>query len=284
MKPIWSILSVQLLGFTGSAPAQTPLYFNDFASPESLQDFTIIGESFANYSPPPLHTVSVDNGQVRITSDVFWPNSYPNPPVLSGLAQLMKGYADLGPGFTSIFSQNAGIISWAFNVANQNGSANNEFQFILGSTHQDPTGSIAPKGYLFWGGGGVGNRMVLARFDAGTGGHQSEIIDIEEGLGPMPQMGSFRITFDPLTSEWKLFGVMDSSFENPMVVSTLLGSGVDASYANIPLPYFGFGGRDSGVDIFDNVSIVIPEPSAASLVLAAGALGLMRVSRSWRSS
>jgi hypothetical protein len=286
MKPILTILSIQLLGFIGSAPAQTTLYFNDFSSPESLQDFTIIGESWVNYTPPPLHTVAVENGQVKITSDELWPNGYPNPPVLIGRALLMKSYSDLGSGFTSIFSENTGIISWAFNVANQDGAGNNEFQFILGSTHQDPAGSIAPKGYYLWGGGGVRNTMVLSRFDASTGGHQSDIIAFgeTEGLGTMPQMGSFRITFDPLTGEWKLFGTMDSSFENPMLVSTLLGSGVDSTYANMPLPYFGFGGNGTGVDIYDNVSITIPEPSGISLILAAIAVGILPIRRNWRNS
>jgi hypothetical protein len=275
MKTALTVFSIQLLGFIVSAPAQTPVYFNDFSSPESLQDFTIAGDNYAGYSP--LYNVSVQNGQVQITTTAS-PSGY-----YVGYARLMKSYADLGSGITSVFSQNTGVISWAFNVANQDGRYNNAFDFILGSTHQDPDISIAPKGYHFWGGGGVGNRMVLSRFDASTGGHTLDIIDIADGLGTMPQMGSFRITFNPVTSEWKLFGMMGSSFEDPMLVSTLLGSGAESTYANMPLPFFGFGGRMTGVDIYDNVSIVIPEPSAVSLVLAAGALGILRVSRTWRS-
>ena len=49
----------------------------------------------------------------------------------------------------------------------------------------------ASDGYYFSGGGYVGNRMTLSRYDFGIGGGQSELIDITSGLAPLPQKGSF---------------------------------------------------------------------------------------------
>jgi hypothetical protein len=279
MKPALPILLLQLAASIESGSAQT-VYFNDFSSPDSIQDFTIVGESFVGYTPPPLHTVSLQDARLRIDTTVLFPNGPGTSPALFGSAVLMRSNGDFGSGFTSVLSQNADVISWTFNVANQDGSFNNQFDFILGSTLQDPT-SIAAQGYLFHGGGMVGDRMILSRFNHGTGGGQNIIIDVAEGLGTMPQMGSFRITYDPFIDEWKLYGAMGSAFENPMMVSTFLGSGVDSAYANQALPFFGFGGGTTGVDIFDNVGVtIIPEPSGLALILAASVLGLLLVKRS----
>src|SRR5258706_15840875 len=145
MNPIVPVVLIQLVAFIESGSAQT-LYFNGFSSPDRVQEFTIIGESFVTYRPPPLHAVSISNGQLRIDTDVLYPNGPNTFPVLSGSALLMRSYSDFGSGFTNILSENTNIISWAFNVANADGSFNNKFNFILGSTIQDPT-LIAAKGY-----------------------------------------------------------------------------------------------------------------------------------------
>ena len=278
MKLILPIVFSLSLALIEPGAAQI-VYFNDFSSPDSIQDFTIIGESFVGYKPPPLHTVTIQNEQLRIETTVSWPHGQGNPPVLIGSALLVRGNSDFGSGFSDILSQNTRTISWTFNVARQNGPFSDVFDFILGSTIENPS-STAAKGYYFKGGGMVGNRMVLSRFDYGIGGGQETVIDIADGLGPFPQMGSFKITFDPLTHVWRLFGVMDYAFENPMLVSTLLGSGVDSTYVNRALPYFGFGGTGTGVAIFDNVGVtIIPEPSSILLVLAGSALGTLRIRR-----
>ncbi len=276
--PILPIVVLQLVTSFATGRAQT-VYFNDFSSPESIQDYTIVGEHFTSYTPPPLHTVSLQNEQLQITTTALWPNGAGNSPVLFGSALLMRSNGDFGSGFANTLSRNAAPISWTFNVGNQDGSFNNSFDFVLGSTIEDAT-SIGAQGYHFTGGGLVGNRMVLSRFNFGTGGGQDVVIDIPDGLGTMPQMGSFKITFDPFTAEWKLFGELNTAFEDPVLVSTLLGSGVDSVYANQALPYFGFGGGTTGVDIFDNVSVTVPEPSSISLILAGSALGFLLNKRS----
>ncbi|HEX4348799.1 MAG TPA: hypothetical protein VH251_00355, partial [Verrucomicrobiae bacterium] len=235
------------------------------------QDFTVSGERFSGYTPPPLHSVSVQNGQVQIASSAYWPNGSNNPPVLLGSALLMRGNAGFGSGFNNVLSQNQNVIEWAFNVANQDGSFNNEFNFILASTSADAL-STAAQGYEITGGGLVGNRMVLSTFNEGADGPQNAVLDMANGLGTLPQMGSFMVTFNPATDQWKLFGTLGGAFVDPAQVSHLLGEGTDATYANTSLPYFGFGGGTTGLDIFDNVSVsMVPEPSVMALILAATA-------------
>jgi hypothetical protein len=244
------------------------LYFNSFSSPASIQDFTVSGESFPGDLPPPLHSVSVQNGQAQIASSAYWPNGSNNPPVLFGNALLMRGNADFGSGFSSVLSQNNGVIEWAFNVANQDGSFNNAFHFVLGSTIADAL-STGAQGYELTGGGLVGNTMVLSSFYEGANGPQTTLIDVANGLGTMPQMGSFMISFNPATDVWKLFGTIGGAFVDPTQVSSLLGASTDSTYVNTPLPYFGFGGGTTGLDVYDNVSIsIVPEPSAISLIFA----------------
>jgi hypothetical protein len=94
------------------------------------------------------------------------------------------------------------------------------------------------------------------------------------GLDVLPSMGSFMVTFNPSTDEWRLYGAIGNAFQDPTLVTTLLGSGVDAGYVNQALPYFGLGGGTTGLDIFDNVSVSVPEPSVISLIVSASVVTL----------
>ena len=257
-------------------------YFDDFSSPASIQDYTIYGEKFVGYNPPPLHTVTVTQGQLQITTSADYPNGAGNPPALSGSADLMRSNTDFQAGFKNVFSNDPGVVSWSFNVANQDGDFNNGFEFWLGSSTQDPTATGAV-GYVLRGGGMVGNRMTVSRF-GDAAGNLNPVIDLTNGLGTLPEMGSYKVTFDPATGRWSLFGVEGSQFVDPMSVAILLGTGVDTTYTHRALPYFGLGGENTGLDVFDNVGVaVVPEPASTALVIAIFCAGLaLRRKRNWR--
>lgn len=262
-----------LLGLRAPCGAAQVAYLNDFSTSDSLESFTVYGESFTGYTPPPLHTVSVVQGQLQVATDAYYPNGANNNPVLFGSALLMRSNADFGAGFTNVLSKNQGLVSWSFNIANQDGAFNNAFQFILASTAQDPT-SINASGYQLSGGGMVGNRMVLYRYGTGLYGNTSMVIDLTNGLGTMPAMGSYKVTFDPGSGTWSLFGVQGSQFVDPAAVTTLLGSGIDTTYTKQALPYFGVGGSTTGLDVIDNYGVsVVPEPSSLALLAAIALLG-----------
>ena len=107
----------------------------------------------------------------------------------------------------------------------------------MASTKENPY-DIDANGYCLKGGGMVGDRLVLSRFDFGLGGGQEILIDILDGLGTLPQKGSIRITYDPYINEWSLFMKIDTGFIDPMHVDTLLGTSIDSIYTNIETKYF----------------------------------------------
>jgi hypothetical protein len=173
----------------------------------------------------------------------------------------------LSPGYSTVLRSNSSTVSWAANVANQDLGQNNGFQIVLACDSLDPYG-ISAVGYALKGGGLVGNSMILYRFDHGLGGGGSIVIDIPStnGLGILPAEGSFKVSYTPSGDNWSVFGQIGTSYVDPTLVSTLLGSGTDSTYTGGSLPYFELSGISAGVDYFDNVSIVVaPEPSVLAL-------------------
>gem|GEM_PF-826764 len=250
----------KLIAFLGivaiscSARAET-VYRNTFDDLDALSEFDIYGENFSNYTPPPLHEASIDAGQLRIDTTSIRPNGEGTSPVLVGRATLALNTSDyFDPAYNSILSGNHGVISWSFNVANQDGEFNNGFDFILASSLGDAH-DIGAFGYALRGGGSVGSRLYLSRFDYGLGGGESAIIDIGDGLSTLPEMGSFRITYNPSNDVWSLYGETGLNYTNPVSVNTLLGTAVDTTYTNIELDYFGLSSKSTGTAFFDNVSI-----------------------------
>ncbi len=73
---------------------------------------------------------------------------------------------------------------------------NNAFCFVLLSTEEDAF-NLNAKGYYFKGGGMVGNRMGLWRFDFGLGGGQDVLIDVVNGLvGKSERLEKIGIVFE----------------------------------------------------------------------------------------
>jgi hypothetical protein len=183
-----------------------------------------------------------------------------------------------GAPYSSILKDNSGTVTWAFNVSNQDGQNNNFFFFCLASDSTDPLNSVHSS-YVFQGGGGVGNIMEIDGVGSAFPSPYLLQIPSANGLGPLPSMGSFRITYDPSTDLWSVYGEIGSSYVDPTTVTTLLGSFVDSTYTSIPLQYMAFGGGDTGYDYFDNVSVsVAPEPTVTTLAVLGIAVGI-----TWKS-
>jgi len=255
------------------------VFSDDFADGSSLDKYQIFGEQFTNYNPPPLHDVYVQAGQLHIDTTYYTPNPGQSP-TLSGRAVLSTDVRDsFGQGYNPILSQNAGLLSWSVNIANQNGDLNNKFHFVLASTTANPY-DIGSHNYALRGGGMVGDRMVLERKDFGLGGGGAVLIDVADGLGTLPEMGSFRITYDPASDLWSLYADIGASFTNPSTVSNLLGTAIDDRYTDEAMNYFAFGGGTTGKDIFDNITVnaVVPIP-AATWLFGSGLIGLIGLAR-----
>ncbi len=147
------------------------VYVNTFDDASGLNGFTASGSG----------TASVTSQQLVI--------SIPSP--LREVV-VLDSAVNFDPFYHSILNQNEGVVSWAFNVSNQDGAFNNGFKVILASDQADPF-SLPAHGYYFAGGGMVGNRMGLWRFDNGADGQTQVLVDVINGLGPLPQMGSIRV-------------------------------------------------------------------------------------------
>jgi len=250
--------------------AEIQVYSNTFDDITALNGFTIIGEEFVDYDPPSLHDVTVEAGQLTITTTYNLPNGPGNNPRLTGRAAVMMDTSSFGNGYDTEISKSSDIISWSFNLSNQDGDYNNGFEFVIISTKQDPY-DISAHGYSFQGGGMVGNRMMLRRFDCGLGGGSEIMIDITDGLGPLPEKGSFKITYNPFNSEWALFGDIGVNYTNPEGVDSLLGKAIENTYTTVSAPYTGCNSRNTGVGYFDNLSVFLGQkPIQVEMVVIPG--------------
>lgn len=251
-----------LLGLSSQLAVAAPfpdhrVYSNPFDTAANLAGFTIQGNG----------SVAVAGGQLRATVN--------NP--FGTVDAMLNTSISFSTAYKSTLAHNQGLVTWAFNLANEDNGVNNDFHVVLASTHANPyiTTSV-PQGYYFVGGGMVGTRMGLWRFDYGIGGGQQVLIDLTSGLDTLPEMGSFKITFNPANSMWSLYGSVGTAYSDPMSVSTLLGTGIDSTYATKPTPYFGMGGRGGGIDYFDNLTVTVaPEPTAATIFAAGGLISLV---------
>lgn len=241
MKYLLIIITALLLSSCGgdNADSKVIIYENDF-SQNSLSDF-IVGEIGSA-------TVIIDQGKLQI-------NPGPN--------YLNRGYVALNvPEIDSLYSgmlsSNPALITWAFNISNMDGGLNNLFSFHIFSD-PDPSNSAA-FGYTLDGGGLVGNRMRLFRHalaQSPFGPVLETMVDESDGLGTLPNIGAFKITYDPTSDEWNLYFEQSTTLIDPLTVDTLFGTAINSGFVTEELPYVIFGSQTTGSAFFDNLTVML---------------------------
>ena len=255
MKRNLLIIVLLIILFPLNVKGASILYSNSFDTLDGLNVNTGEGGS-----------VSIDSGQLKLSG---------------ARSTYMGAYASIAESsfadpYTGRLADLPGKISWSFNLSNMDSpGANNGFRIHLVSDQRNPDSS-SQFSYKFSGGKKVGDRMQLLRSTHtgspyGNGGETLIDIPSEDGLGPLPEMGSFRIEFTPSTGLWRLYGTYGNSYVDPRSVTNLLGSAHDDTYINDYMPYFIIDSENDGALYFDNLTVeVIPEPATLSL-LALGA-------------
>lgn len=247
MKSIYILLLAAFLSSCGSdndnSNNKVVIYENDF-SINSLSDF-VVGEIG-------ISTVNISQGKLQI-----------NP----GEGYLNRGFVVLdlttiSSEYTANLGDNTAKITWAFNVSNIDGSVcgacNNKFGFYLYS-FPDPSDGTA-YGYSLTGGGYVGNRMLVsqqASANSQFGPINNVMIDIADGLSPLPSIGAFKITYDPNTSVWELYYEESSIIIDPMNITNMIGSATNNNFSNVPLPYLILSGMNTQNTFFDNITVML---------------------------
>jgi len=191
--------------------------------------------------------------------------------------------------WNSTLSLNPGLVTWDFNMrqirTSPSGfsSGNYGAAFVLGATSTN-VGS-AGNGYaVVLGNGGSLDPVRLVSF---TGGIQS----LGTGTGglisaptPLDNPGasymSLRVTYDPVTNGWAMFGRNDgaTAFADPTVGTlTALGTATSSTYTSVPLTSMGgyWNGSTSAAQtaFFDNVSLSVAQAAPVSALYWDGASG-----------
>ena len=134
----------------------------------------------------------------------------------------------------------------SFSIANQDldvcGGCNNQYIISLSST-QD-RGDARQFSYEISGGVFTTNRFVFRRASSsrspfGNTG-SAELIELNDGIGNLPEVGAFRLRYEPADSTWSLFFEKGTTETDPREVTTLVGSVTDDLFVDRPLPYLVF--------------------------------------------
>lgn len=247
---IFTFLSALTLASTAYAGV---IYSNDFDSANSLDGF-YIGEMGNSQ-------VSLQSGQVAITSGTggYLERAF----IALDIRSLINGYDPL--------LGNNDEISWSFNLSNVDGRSNNSFDFGLYNGN-DPSGS-QNYGYLFSGGGYVGNRMFFSEHALALSPYGpvfNTIVDEADGLAPGDK-GAFKISYRAADSLWRVYFESSNEYINPLMINTLLGEGTSALFTLDQLPYIVVNSQSTGTVYLDNLTVEVanvPVPPASWLFIS----------------
>jgi hypothetical protein len=285
MKKILSLLALTGVITTG-AHAQTTVYSDNFSVSQGATYTTSgnIGTSSWTVAR------SGDDWGARIDGGVMTLNNDVGPTAnANGWVYAYQTLTNIG-SFDTTFANSGGPMSWTFNMqqirANPAGFTTNSYgaAWIIGasSTLVATQGS----GYaLVLGNTGTPDPLRFVSFTGGLqtiGAATTALITATAPLdNPTNSFMSIRLTYDPTSDLWELFGRNDgtSAFSDPNVGTlTSLGSVTDDTYTGLALTSSGaYWQGSTGANQFaqfDNASLeVVPEPGTYAL-LALGGAGL----------
>lgn len=212
----------------------------------------------------------IDNGILELTNDASTTTN------AGGWVFASVNTSSFSAPYNTTLSNNPGVVTWTFNMrqirSNPGGFAAGSYgvALILGctSTNIASTGD----GYaVILGNSGSPDPIRLVHFSGGIqslGNSPPSANIIIEASSPLdnPQNNymSLRVTYDPTTNQWQLFGRDDgaSGFTDANTGTlSLLGTGTDNTYTSTALPHMGAYWQGSTASnqtaFFDNLTITV---------------------------
>ncbi len=241
-----------LLLFSAHAFAQTTVFQDDFNSSQGSTFTTSgsIGSSPWTVARPNADWgARIDNGILELTNDA---SSVAN---LSGWVFAYVSTSSFSLPYNTILANNSGVVTWTFNMrqirSNPGGFNSGSYgvAFILGCT--DATNvATSGQGYaVVLGNSGSSDPVRLVKFTGGiqslTNSPLSSNILIEATAvldDPTNKYMSIRVTYDPFTHQWELFGRDDGAggFTDANTGTlTSLGTATNNDYTGSSLPHMG---------------------------------------------
>jgi trimeric autotransporter adhesin len=273
-----------LLGFAAGISAvasfgQTTLFSDDF------NRATLSGGTYT-------YTVTAggDGGASIVSNILVVTNDATAAANTVGRTSVAVALSSFASPFSPTLSANTGTISWSFNLQQvrtdpsgfDTGSSNYGVGFILaGTSNNFGSGS----GYaVVLGQSGSLDAVRLVRYSGGIA--NANLTNLVAPTTVLNDIGaeyvSVRVTYDPLTNNWELFGRNDgaTSFTSPASGSlTSLGTATDSTHVGTAMSAMGalwvYSTGANQVARFDNITVTttaIPEPSTYAAIAATLAL------------
>ncbi|MCZ2085552.1 MAG: hypothetical protein LC112_14895, partial [Flavobacteriales bacterium] len=214
----------------------------------------------------------IDQGFLTLTNDV---GSIAN---VKGWVLASTSTSNFSPAYNPILSQNAGIVSWTFNMrqlrTNPGGLTDGLFGvgYILAGT-EGSTNKVG-RGYaIMLGQSGIRDAIRFVTYNNGIQTYYTKLISSTSGLSDFgSEYSSIRVEYNPANSEWSLYVRKDnsSSFNDPKS-GTLIYQGkiANTDYVNEALTmtgaYWNGATAKNQTAFFDNFSVSVETPELISL-------------------
>ena len=154
---------------------------------------------------------------------------------------------------------NASLVTIAFNAWNENyQSTENGFVVRLQNA---ASYNLSNNFSYYLLGGYFPDDEMRAGFTSKTGSPMGALQRLhfqrDGGLAVFPQVGAFRITFDPRLGEWCYYFQQSTTVIDPLEVDQLFGTAFDSEQTDESLPYLHFSPFSKGAFSVDNLTIQV---------------------------
>ena len=258
--------------------AQQPVFTETFNTPGTPQNasFTTngsIGTSRWNVTRSGNDFgAKIDQGFLTLTNDV---SSIAN---VKGWVLASTSTSNFLPAYNPILSQNAGIVSWTFNMRQlrTNPAGLTDGLYGVGYVLAGTAGSTNKlgKGYaIMLGQSGTKDPIRLVTYNNGIQTYYTKLSSSSSTLTDFGrEYTSIRVEYNPLNNEWSLYLRKDntSSFNDPKT-GTLVYQGTiaNAEFVNEPLTmtgaYWNAAAGSKQTAFFDNISVSVVTPEIISI-------------------